>query len=525
MSGVPVLTPVTDVSQAASFDALVVVASSFATLPSAFESLLKTIALAQKVDSQVNQAVTLLVSEAAPGGRLILAPTGSLESDTADVRNFGDAARKGVVRARDAGAVKPLLVVHAPTATQLTEYSRAVEVSLLSALAGLYEPLQARETVKDLEPVKELGFWLEKEDEEKGKKIAHVVAAIEEGRRVGRDIGGADPERMAPLRCADYIEEVLGKAGVVKVERVTEGLERDYPLLAAVARASLHVERHKPVVVRLRYSGAGEKKESLFFAGKGVTYDTGGADIKTGGHMAGMSRDKCGAANIAGFFKTLELLKPDHLDVYAELGFVRNSCGSDSYVSDEVITSHAGVRVSVGNTDAEGRMVLADCLSHCREKALAVKGDVVPRLMTVCTLTGHAVLSVGPYGISVDNGVAKKHRQSYALQEHGEIWGDPLEVTTLRREDVSFGAPKNKTYDLVQCNTAPSSSTPRGHQFPVAFVIKASGLDKHGVHSQRPLAFSHLDIAGGGVENMDYRFGNPTATPLVALTARYVLQA
>jgi leucyl aminopeptidase len=98
-------------------------------------------------------------------------------------------------------------------------------------------------------------------------------------------------------------------------------------------------------------------------------------------------------------------------------------------------------------------------------------------------------------------------------------------VTTLRREDVSFGAPKNKTYDLVQCNTAPSSSTPRGHQFPVAFVIKASGLDKHGVHSQRPLAFSHLDIAGGGVENMDYRFGNPTATPLVALTARYVLQA
>jgi leucyl aminopeptidase len=50
---------------------------------------------------------------------------------------------------------------------------------------------------------------------------------------------------------------------------------------------------------------------------------------------------------------------------------VSTSCGSDSYVSDEVITSHAGARVSVGNTDAEGRMVLADCLSHCREKALA----------------------------------------------------------------------------------------------------------------------------------------------------------
>lgn len=91
------------------------------------------------------------------------------------------------------------------------------------------------------------------------------------------------------------------------------------------------------------------------------------------------------------------------------------------------------------------------------------------------------------------------------------------------------------------------------YQFPVAFIIKASGLDKHGMHSKQPLvrncprqriarsnsthtttttnattttnqAFSQLDIAGGAVENMDMRFGNPTATPLVALTARYVLQ-
>jgi leucyl aminopeptidase len=519
--GVPVLTPVSETSQLAGFDALVVVASSFAegSLHAVLEPFAKAIALAQKIDSQASQAVTLLVNEAAPGGRLVLAPTGSLETETADVRSFGDAARKGVVRARDAGAVKPLLLVHSANVAHLNEYSKAVEVSLLSALAGLYEPLQARETVKDLEPVKELGFWLEKGD---GKATAQIVAAMEEGRRVARDIGGSDPERMAPLRCADYIKEAL-KSGVVKVEIVTENLEKDYPLLSAVARASLHVERHRPVVVRLHYTGAGEKKDSLFFAGKGVTYDTGGADLKTGGHMAGMSRDKCGAANVAGFFKTLELLKPAHLDAYAELGWVRNSCGSDSYVSDEVITSHAGVRVSVGNTDAEGRMVLADCLSHCREKALTVKG-VVPRLMTVCTLTGHAALSVGPYGITLDNSVAKKDRQSYALQDHGEVWGDPLEVTSLRREDVAFVAAKNKTFDLLQCNTAPSSGTPRGHQFPVAFIIKASGLDKHGVHSQQPLAYSQLDIAGGAIENMDYRFGNPTATPLVALTARYVLQ-
>jgi leucyl aminopeptidase len=529
----PQLTPVSDASQLGGFDALVLVAPSFtedSLLPtrllsssSSSSGLASTFALARKVDGQVGQAVTLVVSEAAPGGRLILAPTGSLETDTADVRHFGDAARKGVVRARDAGALRPLLVVHATgAAARLHEHSRALEVSLLSALAGLYEPLQARETVADIEPVKELGFWLE--TGEKGEKISRVVSAIEAGRRLARDVGGSDPERMTPLRCADYIQEAL-KSGVIKVERVTENLEKDYPLLHAVARSSLHVERHKPVVVRLHYVGSGEdKKESLYFAGKGVTYDTGGADIKTGGHMAGMSRDKCGAANVAGFFKTLELLKPAHLDAYAELGFVRNSCGSNAYVSDEIITSHAGIRVSVGNTDAEGRMVLADCLSHCRVKALSDKTGGVARLMTVCTLTGHAALSVGPYGITLDNSVAKRDRQSFALQEHGEMWGDPLEVTTLRKEDFAFIAPKHKGFDVLQCNTAPSSATPRGHQFPAAFIIKASGLDKHGVFSSQPLAFSQLDIAGGALEDMDQCFGNPTATPLVALTARYVLQ-
>jgi leucyl aminopeptidase len=53
--------------------------------------------------------------------------------------------------------------------------------------------------------------------------------------------------------------------------------------------------------------------------------------------------------------------------------------------------------------------------------------------MTVCTLTGHAVVSVGPYGITLDNSVAKRDGQSYALQAHGEVWGDPLEVRTSKQ--------------------------------------------------------------------------------------------
>ena len=83
------------------------------------------------------------------------------------------------------------------------------------------------------------------------------------------------------------------------------------------------------------------------------------------------------------------------------MAMVRNSVGSDCYVADEIITSRAGVRIRVGNTDAEGRMAMVDVLAHMKEKALH---EVNPHLMTIATLTGHAVLAVGPYTAVMDNG-------------------------------------------------------------------------------------------------------------------------
>ncbi len=67
-----------------------------------------------------------------------------------------------------------------------------------------------------------------------------------------------------------------------------------------------------------------------------------------------MSRDKCGAADVAGFLRVISILKPKNLKVVGAMAMVRNSVGSNAYVADEIITSRAGVRIRVGNTDAEG---------------------------------------------------------------------------------------------------------------------------------------------------------------------------
>lgn len=88
----------------------------------------------------------------------------------------------------------------------------------------------------------------------------------------------------------------------------------------------------------------------------------------------------------------VNLLQPPTVKAVAALCVVRNSVGENSYVSDEVITAKSGTRVRIGNTDAEGRLVMADALCHIKEMALC---SVNPHIFTVATLTHHAILTAG----------------------------------------------------------------------------------------------------------------------------------
>ncbi|VDN21140.1 unnamed protein product [Dibothriocephalus latus] len=124
----------------------------------------------------------------------------------------------------------------------------------------------------------------------------------------------------------------------------------------------------------MEYQGSNTTDEALLLAGKGITFDSGGANIKVKNYMQGMHRDKCGAAAVAGFFKTVSMLKPGSLKVMGFMAFVRNSPGADAYIPDEILTSLAGRRVRVVNTDAEGRVVLTDMLYYAKEA-------VSPRLL------------------------------------------------------------------------------------------------------------------------------------------------
>lgn len=476
-------------------------------------ALAEKIKQAKATDNRVGSEVLLLQTEGVPGQRLITAPTGPLNRDFDDVRQIFDAAHKAAKVAQDAGANHPVIALNNVDVND-KRYQQAFLAAYLGVCQSLYQPLEAREAHGEdaIEPTQNVTLV--------GELDADWAMAVEAGKRVARDLAGTEPERMAPPRFAEYCRQAFAHTPIkVSVIDDSQQLQHEYPLLAAVGRSSMAVERHRPCVIRLEYQGS-QPERTVMFAGKGIVYDTGGADLKTGGHMAGMSRDKGGAAGVAGFMKTVAELKPEHLNVVAEIGAVRNSIGSDAFVADEIITGHSGKRVRIGNTDAEGRLIMADLLSHLREEAAQADGE--HELYTVATLTGHAALAKGPYSALVPNGHARRQKLPDALFEAGETYGDPTEISWSRREDFDFVKGHTLCDDLLSSNNGPSATTPRGHQFPMAFLVGVSGLDNHGIDSSRPLNYIHIDIAGSGVEGGDWQHGKPTASPVTCLAGHYL---
>jgi leucyl aminopeptidase len=135
----------------------------------------------------------------------------------------------------------------------------------------------------------------------------------------------------------------------------------------------------------------------------------------------------------------------------------------------------------------------------------------------MATLTGHAGTAWGPYTALIENGPSKKIRQAHVIQNSGESWGDPFEVSSYRKEDVLTG--DGVTFDVVQH----MAGKPRGHQFAAGFLVIASGISNHGIDSEVPVPYVHVDIAPSACENSDFANGKPTACTVAALTAQFLL--
>ncbi|HKJ00055.1 MAG TPA: leucyl aminopeptidase family protein [bacterium] len=273
-----------------------------------------------------------------------------------------------------------------------------------------------------------------------------VVSVVAAGQRVAVEAGLAAAGHVAegialtrdlinhPAAVAhpDYVAEMaqrLAEAHGARFVRIRgEDLaQQGYGAIHAVGRGA----EHPPQLVVLEYGTAAPDRPTVALVGKGVTFDSGGLDLKTSSGMALMKKDMGGAATVLGAFRAIAgLALPVHL--VAVLALAENAVDALSYHPGDILRTRQGLTVEITNTDAEGRLVLAD--------ALALARDYAPRyLVDFATLTGACRVALGKQimGLFCDDAPLREALQGAAQVTGDHVWPLPLWAPYRKELDSS----------------------------------------------------------------------------------------
>lgn len=228
-----------------------------------------------------------------------------------------------------------------------------------------------------------------------------------------RDLVNTTPQDMNPndmAVMAQYIADENNLECTILDEHLIE--KENMNAMLAVGRASAH----KPRLIHLAYKPKNAKK-TISLVGKGLTYDSGGLSLKPATSMVTMKMDKAGACAVLGMMKAVSELKID-VEVHGFIGAAENMVDGTAYKPDDVLTARNGKTIEVRNTDAEGRLVLADVLSYAQD---VVDADYI---FDYATLTGACMVALGPYTTGVmGHSSHLKHQFSKATSQAGELTG------------------------------------------------------------------------------------------------------
>ena len=291
------------------------------------------------------------------------------------------------------------------------------------------------------------------------------VLALAEALYFGRDLINTPANDLGPAELEAAARELANAfSGSVKVTEGSGLLSDNFPMIHAVGRAS----DRPPRLIDLRWGS--EHAPKVTIVGKGICFDSGGLDIKPSSAMALMKKDMGGAASALAFALLVMRAKlPMRLRVL--IPAAENSIGGNAFRPGDVLPSRNGMTVEVGNTDAEGRLVLADAISLAEEEA-------PDYLVTIATLTGAARVALGP---DLPPLYTDDEELADALLASGRAIGDPF-------WRMPFWLPYDK---MLKSSVADVSHIAEG-----AFagsVIAALFLKRFVRQSKR---FVHLDIFG-----------------------------
>ncbi len=253
------------------------------------------------------------------------------------------------------------------------------------ALLGAYT-FDKYKSEKKEEKEKELIFCIEKLTKAT-KKIFEESIEIATAVNRTRDMVNTVPEDFYPETMANEARKIAKEANLSCTIHGEKYLEKNgMNAMLSVGRAS----RHESQLIHLTYKPKAAKKK-VVLVGKGLTYDSGGLSLKPADFMTTMKSDKSGGCAILGVMSIISKLELP-IEVHAVVGAVENMIGGDAYKPDDVLKAKNGTTIEVKNTDAEGRLVLADCLCYAQDE---IKD--IDYIFDYATLTGACVVGVGEY--------------------------------------------------------------------------------------------------------------------------------
>lgn len=311
-------------------------------------------------------------------------------------------------------------------------------------------------------------------------KLNAVAAAIERGTVIAeavvfaRDLVNEPPSITTPTHLAEVAKKfVKGEATMsCEVFGPPEMKKLGMEAILAISRGS----DEEPRFIVLKYRGGSSK--TVCFVGKGITFDTGGLSLKDSKNMETMKMDMAGAAAILGVFSVLSAFKPK-VNVVGLIAATENMPGPKAIKPGDVVRAMNGKTIEILNTDAEGRVVLADALSYAGMK---VKPNVI---IDLATLTGACMVALGEEiaGMFTDDETLAKDLKSSAAASGENIWAMPLskEYKELLKSEVA---------DVKNISGSRYGGAINGALFLAEFAPEG-------------IPWAHLDIAGPAYAEKD----------------------
>lgn len=299
------------------------------------------------------------------------------------------------------------------------------------------------------------------------QKILGRIQNIMDGVFLARDLVNETANIMTPTELAKRAKEMLEPAGV-QVEVLEEEQIRALGMEAYLAVAQGSAEPPKLIV--MSYTGAPDSKEKTALVGKGLTYDSGGLNVKTPDGMLHMHADMGGAGTVIGTMRALALEKPA-VNVVAVVAAAENMSAGNAYKAGDIIGSRAGKTIEVINTDAEGRLTLADAVHYATTDLGAT------RIVDLATLTGAVLMALGE---ETTGAVTNDPALFSQIEEAATIAGEPVWLF-----------PRSAYYEKLNQSTVADLKNSGGR---MAGSVSAGLFVGAFVANETP--WVHLDIAG-----------------------------